>query len=175
MRTEVSNEEAERQVRDAQGARVISVVRSVAGWRFVDEELVLQPAENRLDAYMYWEERHRSGVYETADIAWADALKSSEWLTEATSDRARVMVLLRAVISRSMSIEVFCGAFETAYNFEISKGQLPQAQEEALAALFEMVVRYSPSEEERASIGYVGEDEVMRAVSVARTALEADR
>lgn len=80
MRTIVSNEVADRQSCDARSERMVSLVHSASGWRFVEEELVRQPAEGALPAHTYWEERHRSGIYETADLAWAAALIEVRWL-----------------------------------------------------------------------------------------------
>jgi hypothetical protein len=67
-----------------------------------------------------------------------------------------------------LSVEAFSGAFETAWNFEIDKVQFAPPERAALAALFDVVVWYSPFESERISIGYVGDEQVLAAVQTAR-------
>lgn len=72
-----------------------------------------------------------------------------------TSDRSCVAALLQSLSSGSMDAQTFCEAFEVAYNFEIEKDQLTPLERTALGELFELVVRYSPFEDERVAIGYI--------------------
>lgn len=83
MKTLVGNEEAHRQARNEQGRWVVSAIRTFAGWRFVVEELAVEPASNGLDEYTYWSERYRSGVYGSLEAAWAEAERQMPWLRTA--------------------------------------------------------------------------------------------
>lgn len=56
------------------GRRVLSIVKSGELFRFVEDRLTHQPALMGLEAYDYWEEVHRSGLYETMEVAEREAM-----------------------------------------------------------------------------------------------------
>jgi hypothetical protein len=76
--------------------------------------------------------------------------------------RGRLRKLVELVLAGSVSVEHFCGAFETIYNLELDRSTLAAAEVPAFAAIFDRVVWYSPFSEERAKIpNYLGEDEIL--------------
>jgi hypothetical protein len=80
MRTITSNENALKQYCSVDGKQVLSIVASSQFFRFVEEQLSHQPATPSVGAYDYWEETHRSGLYETVDMAERAAMAVSLWL-----------------------------------------------------------------------------------------------
>ena len=80
MRTTTSNEMALKQYSSEDGKRVLSIIPSGNLFRFVVEQLTHEPATSDVGAYEYWEETHRSGLYETADVAEQEALAAITWV-----------------------------------------------------------------------------------------------
>jgi hypothetical protein len=78
-RTEVGNENALRQIRSDDGLRVFSTVKSIGGFRFVEEVHVHEPAGPGYGDYWYWEIAQESGIYATEQEAFDDGLKSLGW------------------------------------------------------------------------------------------------
>ena len=88
MRTTTSNEIALKQHSAEDGKRVLSIIPSGNLFRFVVEQLTHQPATPGVGDYDYWEETHRSGLYETADMAEQEALTAIAWVGQSDpSDR----------------------------------------------------------------------------------------
>jgi hypothetical protein len=93
---------------------------------------------------------------------------------EQASPRARLYALMDLVVDERMTIEEFCAQFETTYNIDLDKAQLDQVECAAFSVLFDKVVWYSPIASERSSIAnYVGEEQILAAVSHARRVLAA--
>lgn len=80
--------------------------------------------------------------------------------------RQRLIDLVKCLRAGSISVETFCKDFETTYNLSVDKSSLNRVESAAFAALFEVVIWYSPFPEERKRIpNYVGEEEVLEAAS----------
>jgi hypothetical protein len=80
--TEVGNQIALRQIRSDDGLRVFSTVKSIGGFRFVEEVHVHEPAGPGYNDYWYWEIAQESGVYFTEPEAFDNGLRSLSWLTK---------------------------------------------------------------------------------------------
>lgn len=74
METTVDSSTALQRYVSGDEERVLSIVKSGDHFRFVEEKLTHQPALNGLEAYDYWEEVHRSGLYETIEAAEREAM-----------------------------------------------------------------------------------------------------
>ncbi|HOY76905.1 MAG TPA: hypothetical protein PLN33_03805 [Hyphomonadaceae bacterium] len=74
METTVDIDLALKRYASDDGKRVLSIIKSGDHFRFVEEQLTHQPALNGLNAYDYWEEVHRSGLYETIEAAEREAM-----------------------------------------------------------------------------------------------------
>jgi hypothetical protein len=85
-RTIVSNEPALKQMHRPDGKRALSIVKSSGGFRYVEDAVVEAAASSDLPAHTYWEESARSGIYESAEAAWAAALVETDWLEAAESE-----------------------------------------------------------------------------------------
>jgi len=80
--TQVGNEPALRQFWSQDRRKVVSIVEAAGRFfRFVEDTEVHEPATSFMEAYWYWEETHRSGLYETAEEAEKEALLALPWLT----------------------------------------------------------------------------------------------
>jgi hypothetical protein len=79
--TQVGNEPALRQYWSDDGHTVVSVVET-AGlfFLFVEDTEVYEPATSSMEAYWYWEETYRSGLYASVDEAEKEALVVRPWL-----------------------------------------------------------------------------------------------
>jgi hypothetical protein len=80
VRTIVGNQPATKQWRSADGQRLVSIVRSDELFRFVEENELTEPASRGLEAYSYWSETYRSGLYPSEEAAERDAHVSVSWL-----------------------------------------------------------------------------------------------
>jgi hypothetical protein len=86
--------------------------------------------------------------------------------------RGRLRKLVELLLAGSVSVEHFCGAFETIYNLELDRSTLSAGEVSAFAAIFDRVVWYSPFPEERAKIqNYLGEDQIKEIVTKAASAI----
>jgi hypothetical protein len=80
-RTRVGNELALRQTVSPDGHRAFSIVKTPSGFfRFVEETEVYEPETPAVPGYWYWTETHRSGIYESSDIAENEAIGTLPWL-----------------------------------------------------------------------------------------------
>lgn len=80
LNTEVGNQPAIRQVRSSDGTRVLSTIKSVGGFRFIEERHVHEAAGTGYQDYWYWEIEQESGIYSSEQEAFDDALNSISWL-----------------------------------------------------------------------------------------------
>ena len=88
--------------------------------------------------------------------------------------RMRLYALIELLKKGEMKIGDFCEQFETTYNLEVDKSELDPTESTAFSKLFDKVVWYSPFPDERAEIpSYLGEAEILQAVSDAEKALAA--
>jgi hypothetical protein len=69
-----------RQIESADGLRVFSTIRSIGGFRFVEEMNIHEPAGPGYDGYWYWERTQESGVYTTEQEAFDDGTRAVSWL-----------------------------------------------------------------------------------------------
>ena|SRR5579864_4361291 len=73
--------------------------------------------------------------------------------------------LIKAAKSGSLPIQEFCDRYEIIFNLELDKPSVPASELVPLAALFDRVVWFSPSPDERKRIPhYVGENEIVTAL-----------
>ena len=89
LSTEVGNHIAIRQVRSPDGTSVLSTVKTVGGFRFVEERNVHEPAGPGFDDYWYWRIEQESGIYSSEQEAFDDAARSIGWLGEYGEQRHR--------------------------------------------------------------------------------------
>jgi len=78
-KTKVGNQIALRQMESEDGLCTFSIVRSIGGFRFVEEVRVHEPAGPGYDDYWYWKIAHESGIYATECDALEDGMKSISW------------------------------------------------------------------------------------------------
>ncbi len=69
-----------RQIESSDGLRVFSTVQSLAGFRFVEESNIHEPAGPGYDDYWYWEMTQESGIYATEQEAFDEAVRTIPWL-----------------------------------------------------------------------------------------------
>lgn len=81
--------------------------------------------------------------------------------------------LLSLKVGQEVSVEAFCNEFEHAYNFEVAAEDLTDQEEHVFRELFNIVVWYSSSFEERAEYPkhFKGETEIIDAIVHARREL----
>jgi hypothetical protein len=79
LKTKVGNKIALQRMKSEDGLRIFSIVRSVGGFRFVEEVHVHEPAGPGYDDYWYWEIAQESGIYATECEALGDGIKSILW------------------------------------------------------------------------------------------------
>lgn len=86
------------------------------------------------------------------------------------SPRDRLVAVLNMEPGIDISYFNFCMEFEHYYNFDLSIDDYRPEEIKILENLFDVVVMYSPFEEERVRIPiYVGEKAVDRALKMARS------
>lgn len=78
--TATSNEIALQQFVALDGRRLLSVVQNGGHFRYVEEQETHQPASPAVPAYEYWEEAHRSGLYQSESDALSAAEREVPWL-----------------------------------------------------------------------------------------------
>ncbi|HEX4341010.1 MAG TPA: hypothetical protein VH062_34110 [Polyangiaceae bacterium] len=89
--------------------------------------------------------------------------------------QVRLRRLLQEFQNGTMDVEPFCTQFEHTYNLELDKRTLSPAEAQAFGELFEEVIWYSPSPEERAKIqNYRGDAEIREAADRAAKRLSAE-
>ena len=72
--------------------------------------------------------------------------------------------LLSDYLQGSIDTALFCDNFETAFNFDVGRGELTPSEGEAFERLFREVVYYSPFPNERAQIPtYRSEEQIRQA------------
>lgn len=80
--------------------------------------------------------------------------------------------LLTDYLANSIDTSLFCGNFETAFNFEVDRSELTPLEEEVFRVLFRKVAYYSPLPQERAQIpSYLSEEQIRQAAWDAQSQL----
>lgn len=82
--------------------------------------------------------------------------------------REKLVNLMRQVRRKELRIDEFCREYESTWNFELQPGEAGDREAELLKAVFDVVVLFSPYEEERERYpGYKSEAAVLGAVDQA--------
>lgn len=77
-RTKVGNMLALRQIVSADRLRVVSIVKSAGGYRFVEETHIHE--QDAVIDHWFWELTHESGIYAIEQEAFDDAIRVIPWL-----------------------------------------------------------------------------------------------
>lgn len=79
-RTASSRAAAVAEYRTIDGKRVVSIVQSSGGYRFVEDRELWEPPSDGMSGYSYWAETEHSGIYATPEEALVAAKEALPWL-----------------------------------------------------------------------------------------------
>ncbi len=87
----------------------------------------------------------------------------------------RLYALLDDLVTGRTTVDRFCSAYETTYNWDVEEVDLTRAEAESFGRLFDAVVLYSPFQDDRRSYsGYRSDHDILVAAKEARLASQKD-